>query len=63
VEVVFEEPFATPSFVLVAMTNHTACYPVLKAQTESSAVIEIVRTKFTPEPSGVVNWIAMGTRA
>jgi hypothetical protein len=63
VEVQLEQPYANDQYSVVAMSNHTACYTVLKEQTTQSATIQVVRTKFSPEPSGIVTWIAMGDKS
>ncbi len=45
------------------MTNHPACYAVLKGQSVKSAIIQIVNTKFSPELNGVMTWISIGEKA
>lgn len=57
-----DEPYFDENYVLVAMTNHPACYSVLNELTQSTAVIRITRHKFTPKPYGIVHWIAMGRK-
>lgn len=60
VKVEFEEPFANPNFVIVAMTNHSAFYATLSEQTQESAVITISRLKESHVHYGFVMWIAIG---
>ncbi|MCY9543310.1 WIAG-tail domain, partial [Paenibacillus alvei] len=56
----FDEPYQNKNYVLVAMTNHSACYAVMKSQSTDHAIIEIMRTRISPHPNGLVSWIAIG---
>ncbi|TDF97551.1 WIAG-tail domain [Paenibacillus piri] len=61
--VTFEQPFADEEYVLVATTDHETCFAVVEEKRRDSATIRIVRTKFTSELRGNVNWIAIGVLA
>ena len=56
----FEEEYANTDYVLTAMTNHPACYVIVSQKSTSSAVISIIRAKFSPDQQGIVNWMAIG---
>ena len=60
--VVFAEPFKDNSYVLVAMTDHPSCTCYLKRKSPNEAVLEVLRTRLSPEPQGWLQWIAAGTR-
>ncbi|MDF2671484.1 MAG: WIAG-tail domain, partial [Paenibacillus sp.] len=60
ISIQLEQPFASSSYVIVAMTNHEAYCAVLKEQTADMAILTILRMRFSPEPSGLVHWIAVG---
>ncbi|MDF2938865.1 MAG: hypothetical protein K0Q90_4238, partial [Paenibacillaceae bacterium] len=57
-EIILGRPFADNKYVLVAMTNHPACYAVLKELHPDRAIIELVRTKISGDIPGVVSWMA-----
>lgn len=57
VEIPLKEPFPDSGYVLVAMTDHPACYPALKEQARDRAFVELARTKTAEEISGTINWI------
>ncbi|MNI77463.1 hypothetical protein D3C73_1337580 [compost metagenome] len=59
-EILLEDVFEGTNYVLVAMTNHPACYAVLKEQTPDKALVELVRTRMSSDIVGAVNWIATG---
>jgi hypothetical protein len=61
--IVLDQPFASANYVVVAMTNHEAYCAVLKEQTPEQAVVTILRTRFSPQPTGFVHWIAIGEQA
>ncbi|UUZ84290.1 WIAG-tail domain [Paenibacillus sp. P26] len=48
----FDRPFADENYVLVATANKSSCYAVIKQKQKASAVIEMVRTKFSPSFTG-----------
>jgi hypothetical protein len=49
--------------VITAMTNHPACYAIVKQKQKDSAILSVVRSRFSPEQHGVINWIAIGKKA
>jgi hypothetical protein len=59
----FNESFADQEYVITAMTNHPACYAIVKQKHVESAVLSVVRSRFSPEQHGVINWIAIGNKA
>jgi hypothetical protein len=59
----FEQPFANDHYALTAITTHTACYVVLRERRDKEAVLEIIRTRYTPELSGSISWIGIGDGA
>ncbi|WP_370639152.1 WIAG-tail domain [Cohnella sp. REN36] len=61
--VTFNEPFADDEYALVAMSDHPSCVCALQQKAPSSAVLTVVRTRFTPAPQGAIQWIAVGRRA
>ncbi|MDP4098369.1 WIAG-tail domain [Paenibacillus sp. P96] len=61
VSVTFDEPFSSPNYTLVAMTNHSAFYAVLKSQSPASAVLEIAKLRRTDQNFGLISWIAIGS--
>jgi hypothetical protein len=63
VTVIFDQPFANSDFVLVATTNKEASYAVIEEKDSIGAVLRIVRSKYSPEFEGIVNWIAIGALA
>lgn len=63
IQIPFEQPFADAFYVVVAMTNHTACYTVVKQKAPDFVTLQVVRSKFSPEPYGIINWLAVGTKA
>ncbi|MCG7213029.1 WIAG-tail domain [Paenibacillus mucilaginosus] len=63
VGVTFDRPFLDENYSLVATTSHQDCYAVIKSKGRESAILEIVRSRFSPECQGFVNWIAMGRSA
>ncbi|PUA35801.1 hypothetical protein C8Z91_29525 [Paenibacillus elgii] len=60
VVLIFDRPFADNNYVLVASTDQTNTYAVIQQKEPDGAIIEVVRSKFSPELQGVVNWIAIG---
>ena len=60
IAVKFSQPFASDLYAITAITSHTACYVVLKERREEEAVLEIIRTRYTPELTGAISWIAIG---
>ncbi|WP_171909277.1 WIAG-tail domain [Paenibacillus sp. GP183] len=63
VQIYFDDAFADLNYVLIATTNHTACYAVVKQKSTNYAILSVVRTRFSAEIYGIINWIAMGTKA
>lgn len=55
-----EEPFPDAQYTLVATTDHPACYASIKEKKTDSVTIQIIRTRFSPELGGVINWNAVG---
>jgi hypothetical protein len=60
VTITFDEAYSNVEYAIVGMTNHNACYPVLKEKTRTSAILQIIRNKVTPHPVGMLTWIAIG---
>ncbi|KPV58043.1 hypothetical protein QJ48_18890, partial [Paenibacillus sp. A3] len=60
VVLIFDRPFADNNYVLVASTDQTNTYAVIQQKEPDGAILEVVRSKFSPELQGVVNWIAIG---
>ncbi|MFB5679246.1 WIAG-tail domain, partial [Paenibacillus terreus] len=60
VTITFDEPFSNPNYTLVAMTNHSAFYAVMKSQSSVSAVLEIAKLRRTDQNFGIISWIAIG---
>ena len=60
--IIFDEPFANSDYVFVASTDQTSCYVVIKAKAPESVQVTIIRTRISPEPQGLINWIAIGTK-
>jgi hypothetical protein len=60
VAVKLPQAYSDDRYSIVAMTNHPACYAVLKEQAAGSAVIEVVRTRLCPAFDGMITWIALG---
>ncbi|WP_036718441.1 WIAG-tail domain, partial [Paenibacillus harenae] len=56
----FHEPYADSNYVLTVTTDNPACYAVVHSKSADKAVIVIIRTRITLEPSGNLNWIAIG---
>ncbi|MNR33613.1 hypothetical protein D3C85_1512980 [compost metagenome] len=56
----FDEEYADTNYVLTAITNHPACYVIASQKSKGSAVLSIVRAKFSPDQQGIVNWMAIG---
>ncbi|MFC5648070.1 WIAG-tail domain, partial [Paenibacillus solisilvae] len=59
--ITFDEPFSNANYVFVATTDQTSCYAVIKAKTPEAVQVTIIRTRISPEPKGLINWIAIGT--
>nr|WP_275444788.1 WIAG-tail domain [Paenibacillus sp. ACRRX] len=57
--VYFQEPYDTPDYVLVAMTNHEECYAVLAQRWKDSADISIVRRLKGGTLQGHLSWIVI----
>ncbi|WP_309270733.1 WIAG-tail domain [Paenibacillus sp.] len=60
VSIVFEEPYPSQHYVIVAMCNHPDFYVVLKTQREDMAFLEVVRRQAEAESFGFLSWIAVG---
>ena len=60
--IIFDEPFANSEYVFVATTDQTSCYVVIKSKAPESVQVTIIRTRISPEPQGLINWIAIGTK-
>lgn len=60
VVLIFDRPFADNNYVLVASTDQTNTYAVIQQKEPDGAILEVVRSKFSPELQGMVNWIAIG---
>jgi hypothetical protein len=62
VDVVLNEAYASADYAIVANTNHPACYATVKERFLDRAVLTVVRTKFFPQPEGIIIWIALGPK-
>ena len=60
--IIFDEPFANSEYVFVATTDQTSCYVVIKSKAPESVQVTIIRTRISPEPQGLINWIAIGSK-
>ncbi|MFX3632613.1 MAG: WIAG-tail domain [Candidatus Pristimantibacillus sp.] len=58
--IMFDEPYETEEYVITASSDHPACYAVVHSKTTDSAIVSLIRTRISFEPSGCVNWIAIG---
>jgi hypothetical protein len=58
----FEELYQDNAYVFVAMTDHPACIVTLKSKEAECAVVIISRIRFSMEPVGLINWIAIGAK-
>lgn len=63
VKITFDEQFADTHYIFVAMTNHPACYSFIKNKSKDHYIIQLSRSKFSPELTCFINWIAVGTRS
>jgi hypothetical protein len=62
VVVEFNQAFADENYAIVAMTSDPTCYAVLKERTREAALIELIRTRLSPEAHSIMTWVAMGKR-
>ncbi|SFK72419.1 hypothetical protein SAMN03159341_101273, partial [Paenibacillus sp. 1_12] len=60
IQVQFDEPFTDEQYALVVTTDQTNSYGVIQQKKCDSAIIQIVRSRYSPQLEGIVNWIAMG---
>ncbi|MFF2483994.1 WIAG-tail domain [Paenibacillus sp. NPDC058071] len=56
----FDEPFESDDYVFTASSDHPSCYAVIQNKQPDSAVVSLIRTRIGQEPSGCINWIAIG---
>jgi hypothetical protein len=55
-------PYVDPHYCLIAMTNQAGCCTSLKYTSRTYAVVNVFRTRFGQETSGVLQWIAVGEK-
>ncbi|MNZ92701.1 hypothetical protein D3C78_1117350 [compost metagenome] len=56
----FDDPFSDCNYVLTVTADHPACYAVIQSKSADQATVRVIRTRFGQEPSGSINWIALG---